>query len=295
MGFHVIHVLQHGAFLAKDRGFIVCSGPDGSERRLPHSDLRAVVIAARGVTLSSNFVAAVLEADGVILHCDERYKPAGFTAGLHRVVDLAAFRGQIAQRKRLGDRLWARMLSGKTRNQIAVLRKLDLASKYLERSLSTGSIDEGNCARRYWKLYFPAIRADSNRRDQEGASATNQMLNYGYAVVAALCHRSLLVHGLMPALGVKHMPRYRSTPLVFDVMEPLRPMVDGLLADFQAGGGSGIAAWAKKVGTELRETRVQHSRYSVKLMDAIDISVSSLARSFASGSDGDYWVPSLGE
>ena len=50
-----------------------------------------------------------------------------------------------------------------------------------------------------------------------------------------------------------------------------------------------------KVGTELRETRVQHSRYSVKLMDAIDISVSSLARSFASGSDGDYWVPSLGE
>jgi CRISPR-associated protein Cas1 len=295
MSFHVLHILQHGALLSKDRGFIVCRGQDGAERRLPHTDLRAVVIAARGVTLTSHFVSSILETDGLVLHCNERYQPCGITVGLPRVVDLTAFLSQVSQPKKLTEKLWQRMLEGKTENQLGVLRKLGLESKYLEKSLKSGKIDEGNCARRYWKLYFPAIAADTARRDQDESTATNQMLNYGYAVLSALCHRSLLIHGLLPTLGVKHMPRYRSTPLVFDVMEPFRPMVDLMLADFQKAGGGDMKAWAKKVGSELRETRLRHSRYSVKLMDAIDISMSSLARSFAARKPGEFWVPVLEE
>lgn len=295
MSFHVLHVMQHGAVLSKDRGFVVCQGQDGTERRLPHTDIRAVVIAARGVTLTSHFVSSILETDGLLLHCNERYQPCGITVGLPRVVDLTAFLTQMSQPKKLCEKLWQRMLEGKTANQLGVLRKLGLESKHLERALKTRKIDEGNCARRYWKLYFPAISADTARRDQEEGTATNQMLNYGYAVLSALCHRSILVHGLMPALGVKHRPRYRSTPLVFDVMEPFRPMVDMMLADFQRAGGGDMKAWAKKVGSELRETRLRHSRYSVKLMDAIDISMSSLARSFAAQEAGEFWVPVLEE
>ncbi len=295
MSFHVLHVMQHGALLSKDRGFIVCKAQDGTERRLPHTDIRAVVIAARGVTLTSHFVSSILETDGLILHCNERYQPCGMTVGLTRVVDLSAFLSQVSQPKKLCERLWQRMLEGKTENQIRVLDKLGFKNKHLELALKTGKIDEGNCARRYWKLYFPAIEADTSRRDREEGTAINQMLNYGYAVLSALCHRSLLVHGLLPSLGVKHMPRYRSTPLVFDVMEPFRPMVDMMLADFQKSGGGDMKAWAKKVGTELKETRLQHSRYSVKLMDAIDISISSLARSFAARKHSDFWVPLLGE
>jgi CRISPR-associated protein Cas1 len=293
MSFHVLHVLQHGALLSKDRGFIVCRGQDGTERRLPHTDIRAVVIAARGVTLTSHFVSSILETDGLVLHCNERYQPCGITVGLQRVVDLTAFLSQVSQPKKLNEKLWQRMLEGKTENQLGVLRKLGLESNYLEKSLKSGKIDEGNCARRYWKLYFPAIAADTARRDQDESTATNQMLNYGYAVLSALCHRSLLIHGLLPTLGVKHMPRYRSTPLVFDVMEPFRPMVDLMLADFQKAGGGDMKAWAKKIGSELRETRLRHSRYSVKLMDAIDISLSSLARSFAVRKPGEFWVPVL--
>ena len=293
MSFHVLHVLQHGALLSKDRGFIVCRGQDGTERRLPHTDIRAVVIAARGVTLTSHFVSSILETDGLVLHCNERYQPCGITVGLPRVVDLTAFLSQVSQPKKLNEKLWQRMLEGKTENQLGVLRKLGLESNYLEKSLKSGKIDEGNCARLYWKLYFPAIAADTARRDQDESTATNQMLNYGYAVLSALCHRSLLIHGLLPTLGVKHMPRYRSTPLVFDVMEPFRPMVDLMLADFQKAGGGDMKAWAKKIGSELRETRLRHSRYSVKLMDAIDISLSSLARSFAVRKPGEFWVPVL--
>ena len=77
MSFHILHVFQNGATLAKEQGFIVCRAQDKSERRLPHEDMRAVIIAARGVTLTSNFISAVLETDGIILHCNERTSRAG--------------------------------------------------------------------------------------------------------------------------------------------------------------------------------------------------------------------------
>jgi CRISPR-associated protein Cas1 len=64
--------------LSKDRGFLVCRGEDKSENRIPHEDLRAVIIAAREVTLTFSFISAVLETDGIILHCNESYRPCGY-------------------------------------------------------------------------------------------------------------------------------------------------------------------------------------------------------------------------
>ncbi len=83
MSFHILHVFQHGA------------------------------------TLTSNFISAVLETDGIILHCNESYQPCGVTAPLGR------------------------------------------------------PIDEGNCARRYWQLYFPAIGWAATSRDRKEDTAPN--------------------------------------------------------------------------------------------------------------------------
>ena len=293
MSFHILHVFQHGATLAKEQGFIVMRAKDGSEKRRPHEDMRAVIIAARGVTLTSNFVSAVLETDGIILHCNESYQPCGVTAPLERVIDQRAFLHQVSQPKRLNERLWQRMLRGKTRNQQRVLERKEVRSPHLELALKSNDIDEGNCARRYWQLYFPAIGWAATRRDRKEDTAPNQMLNYGYTVLGALCHRSLIIHGLTPSLGVKHMPRYRSTPLVFDLMESFRPMVDMMLAEFMTEPDVSMKAWSKRVGTELRERRMTHERYSLKLMDAIDASASSLARSYAEKAVEPFWVPEL--
>lgn len=293
MSFHILHVFQHGATLAKERGFIVCRSQDKSERKLPHEDLRAVIIAARGVTLTSNFVSAVLETDGIILHCNESYQPCGVTAPLERVIDHRAFLNQASRPKRLNERLWQRMLHGKTFNQQRVLEQKELRSPHLELALKSGNIDEGNCARRYWQLYFPAIGWTATKRDRKENNAPNQMLNYGYTVLAALCHRSLIIHGLTTALGVQHATRYRSTPLVFDLMESFRPVVDIMLAEFMTEPDVSMRAWSKKVGTDLRERRVSHDRYSLKLMDAVDASANSLARSYSQMTADPFWVPEL--
>ena len=105
MSFHILHVLQPFCTLAKERGFIVCRGQDGTERRLPHEDIRAVIIAARGTTITSSFLTSLLETDAVILHCDENFRPCGITAPLSRVIDRNAFLRQVSRPRRLNEQL----------------------------------------------------------------------------------------------------------------------------------------------------------------------------------------------
>ncbi len=293
MSLHILHVFQHGAVLARERGFLVCRAEDKSERKLPLEDIRAVIIAARGVTLTSNFLSGVLETDGIILHCDERYQPCGWTAPLARVVDLQAFQHQTARPKKLNERLWHKILRGKTANQAHVLHFKQLRSAHLELALRNDDFDEANCARRYWQLFFPSIGWTATKRDRKENTAPNQMLNYGYAVLAALCHRSLIIHGLLPQIGVHHKARYRADPLVYDLMEPFRPAVELTLAEFMLQPDVSMKAWAKKVGTELRDRRVSRGAYTLKLMDAVDASANSLARAYAVLSPSEFWVPEL--
>ena len=293
MSHHILHILKHGCVLGKDRGFVTCQVEGEEEKRLPFEDLRAVIIAARGVTLTSSFVSAVLETDGIILHCNESYQPCGVTAPLGRVVDTKAYLHQAERPERLNNRLWQHLIRGKTVNQLKVLKKRQLSSPHLELAVKDDHFDEGNCARRYWQLYFPSIGWVSSSRDRRQDNAPNNMLNYGYAVLAALCHRSLLVHGLTPLLGVKHSTRYRADPLVYDLMEPFRPAVDLMMAEFMVGEDVSMKAWCKKIGTQLREQRVMHERFSLKIMDAIDASANSLARSYSEKSDKLFWLPEL--
>jgi CRISPR-associated protein Cas1 len=51
---------------------------------------------------------------------------------------------------------------------------------------------------------------------------------------------------------VFHKPRFRSEPLVYDLMEAFRPAVELMLAEFMLEPDVSMKAWSKKVGTELR-------------------------------------------
>ena len=152
--------------LGRDQGHIVCRVEGQPERTLPFEDVRAVIIAARGVTITSSFLGALLETGAIILHSDERYQPCGVTAPLSRVVDLRVFDHQSKRPRKLNERLWHGMLRGKTLNQARVLRRRELRSPHLELALKQDTSDEGNCAKRHWQLYFPSIDWMSSSRDR---------------------------------------------------------------------------------------------------------------------------------
>ena len=53
----------------------------------------------------------------------------------------------------------------------------------------------------------------------------NCLLSYGYSLIFALVHRTLLAVGLEPAFGFFHQPRSAAPPLVLDVMELFRTSI----------------------------------------------------------------------
>jgi CRISPR/Cas system-associated endonuclease Cas1 len=57
------------------------------------------------------------------------------------------------------------------------------------------------------------------------------MLNYAYAVLKGQCRTALLSLGFDVACGLLHAEKAGRDSRVYDLMEPCRPLVDGLLLD----------------------------------------------------------------
>ncbi|MDR2192755.1 MAG: type II CRISPR-associated endonuclease Cas1, partial [Endomicrobium sp.] len=234
MSYHIIHILNHASRLSVDRGCLVCDIPEKAQRRVPLEDILAVIVAAKGVSFSCECLSALLRHNSVVLHCDHNYKPIGKTVGLHRVVHNELVDGYIFQDIFFLRQLWDEILLAKIRNQAYVLDNIYATHKLWE-YVKSKNLDEGNAARHYWKFYFKNFgRISPGIRNTKGAQdPVNGMLNYGYAVLSAMCHRLLLAHGFNTSIGIYHKYRFRSDPLVYDVMEPLRAFCDFMLLRFR--------------------------------------------------------------
>lgn len=288
MTFHIITVLTQGARLSADRGFLVCSYPDQTENRIALADVRGIVIGNPSVSFTNECLARLLAQDSVILHCDKQFKPIGWTMPLDRVIRREVFLNQIAQNSEIDTLLWKQIIKQKMLNQAAVIDNLQVEHD-LYRLIPKPLANEANVSRRYWHHYFKAI-GNQQKRERKGAeSFENRALNYGYAVISTLVHRAILIHGLLPSLGVHHEPRYRSHPLVYDLMEPFRSFVElGLVRWIKSQSvpisDNHFPSWIKYLMHSLRACRIKHpeDKHSRKLMDSIDYEVRSIATCFES-------------
>jgi CRISPR-associated protein Cas1 len=60
----------------------------------------------------------------------------------------------------------------------------------------------------------------------------NAMINYAYAVLESQVRTKVVAAGLDPTIGVLHGNYKNKHGLVFDLMEPLRPIVDRKILEF---------------------------------------------------------------
>ena len=90
-----------------------------------------------------------------------------------------------------------------------------------------------NCVIRWKEKDIPAEWKSFTQRasgiTSKGYKAThpvNAILNYAYAILAGQVERSLQIAGLDVAVGSLHADQDGRASLVFDLMEPLRPVID---------------------------------------------------------------------
>ncbi len=296
MSYHLIHILQHQSYLHVDRGCLVLKTQDGTERRAPISDILAVIVAARGVQFSGEALSSILSSGGIILHCDHNYRPIGKTVGLHRVVHSEIFERQIGKSPDFSEKLWSCLLKAKLSNQATLLDSLKIPHN-LKVHLAEETPDEGNAARHYWKLYFSKFgkKAPQEREHKDAEHPVNQMLNYSYAVMGAIIHRSAIAHGLNTTLGIHHKYRFRSEPLVYDLLEPMRPFCDLTLLRFKMKfPRKPIEEYIKHVASDIVGLRVRYDSFkTLKLINAVDRYVSSITDCFYSGRVDKPFIPMI--
>lgn len=298
MTYHILHITTPNVMLYCDKGFLFCKYDDESENKIALDDLRALIIATHQVAFTNSCLARLLEKDVIILHCNNHYKPMGWSVGLDRVVRTKAFYNQIQQNEKFESELWKRILKQKVLNQAANLTQMDLNNENILRLINRPLMNEANIAKQYWQQYFTKLETPQTREHKNAESFENICLNYGYVVLSTLIYRSVLIHGLLPSLGIHHEERYNSIPLIYDLVEPFRAFVDNYLYRFKVDNGGDfkrkdLKSWNKYCAFCLKNYRLTANERSYKLIDYVDIYVETLVNSFINFNSAMLILPEL--
>ena len=132
---------------------------------------------------------------------------------------------------------------------------------------------ESQAARRYW----PLMMGQAFRRDRK-AGGINSMLNYGYMILRSATARSILAAGLHPSLAIHHQSRGTALRLADDLMEPFRPLVDGVVARIGFANGDELDRDSKAALARITTLDLHGPKGASPLQTCLDRLATSLAQ-----------------
>ena len=166
---------------------------------------------------------------GVALIICEHFKPISLLLPANRSTDTLLTRAQVSLEKKGTVQLWQKTVDAKCQNQFSLAEFVAPGDPSLESFRGTAfgkkPHKEAVCAKQFWQVWGRSLQQTEFSRDHK-AGGLNALLNYGYAVLLSTILQKLFGVGLDPTFGISHVPRERSTPLAYDLMEPFRPCVD---------------------------------------------------------------------
>lgn len=93
---------------------------------------------------------------------------------------------------------------------------------------------EGSISRQYFQtlnLFLPPEFKFEKRSRRPALDYFNAGLNYLYGMTYSVVESSVFAKGLDPSIGCLHVDSFKKPTLVFDLIEPIRPLIDGMLID----------------------------------------------------------------
>jgi CRISPR-associated protein Cas1 len=204
--------------------------------RIPLEDIGLVVLDHQQITVTHTVLHLLLAHNAAVVICDEKRHPSGLLLNLNgNVVQAETFRHQLNASEPLRKQLWKQTVEAKIHNQGTILTKYGATGEaefLFELATKVQSGDKGNREAQAAAWYWPRLlkQMPGFRRYREGPPPNN-VFNYGYSILRAMVARSLVGSGLLPTKGIFHRNRYNAYALADDIMEPYRPMVDGLVVE----------------------------------------------------------------
>ena len=234
MGDYILEIAEDNRYISVSRGHVMIKEGDKVLGEVIIDTLASVILSAHGATLSKKFLERMGEENIPIVICGKNYMPISMVLPVssHSRHLLIAER-QVSASPIIKKQLWQSVIMEKIKNQAGILKKYkpkqnkDIEKLYfLAERVRSGDSDnkEGQAARIYWQALF----GKDFYRDTEEVGV-NAFLNYGYAIVRAVCARALCASGLLPLFGIHHHNAYNAFCLADDIMEPFRPFVDDIV------------------------------------------------------------------
>ena len=226
MAWRGVHIGQAARIGLKNQQVVVSQAD--AETTIPIEDIAYLILDTPQTTLTGAVLAALAEANVVVIQSDAKHHPAMMALpfhGHHKQAEIAHL--QIETTLPFRKRAWQLIVKAKIDNQRAHLASYGRDTGVLPALMTrvkSGDPDnlEAQAARAYWSRLF-----ENSRRNDE-TDLRNAMLNYGYAIVRAALARAITVAGLIPAFGLHHASVTNAFNLADDLIEPFRPSVDAL-------------------------------------------------------------------
>lgn len=244
----IVDISTDGQHLSAHRGFLLVERDRQEVGRIPLDDVHAVIVHAHGVTWSGTLVARLAERGAPIVFCNANHAPVAVTLPLEgHHAQSARMQAQMSVSKPLMKQLWRRIVSAKILMQGSLLaaRGIDGAQAFPHMAQRVTSGDKENLEAQAARRYWPLLMGREFRRDRDAAGA-NALLNYGYAVMRASCARAVVAAGLHPTIGIQHSNRGNAFALADDLVEPFRPLVDGLVESLMRAGVQSLEPQVKR-------------------------------------------------
>jgi len=304
MSFHIVSIDSPQCSLTCKDGQLIRRAPGEPDKSLPLEDVASIIITSFSASIhSSLFLEAAKH--GVALIVCEAFKPVSLVLPANRSTDTLLSRALLKLDAKATTRLWQATVDAKCRNQFSLAERIapNDSSLALLRATAWGKKPhkEGICAKLFWQAFGRAMGDDEFSRDR-GSGGLNALLNYGYAVLLSTVLQKLFGVGLDPTFGISHVPRERSTPLAYDIMEPFRPCVDWRVAQWVRGQGQRPeaegAAW--EVTREFRQwvtgfplDKVEYLDLELNVQSCIEGVVRGFRRAVLHGDLKHYrpWTP----
>jgi CRISPR-associated protein Cas1 len=264
-----LFVSGFGLFIGKKSERVVVRKGKSVCAQVPFMRLQEIVIASKGVSLSSDLIEELCERGIRIAFLSSSGKPMALVTSPMLTATVETRRAQFsATQNERGADLCRWIVAGKLHNQEKLLRyfaksregerksaleESAAALRRLRRSalaVEGGNPDvvrgslmglEGTGGRLYWKQIGNMLPDDlgfAGRSHQGATDAVNAALNYGYGILTAHCWGAVMNAGLEPFAGFLHVDRSGKPSLVLDLMEEFRqPVVDRPIFSWLNKGG----------------------------------------------------------
>lgn len=197
-------------------------------------EIAIIIIDSTTVSITTALIERLVEEKIKIIFSGRQHHPIAEVVNYYNKHNsVAIIKKQLAWTEVNKKKIWTEIIKEKIKNQALLTGKYneenaDLMLQYIL-EMKDGDISnrEGHAA----KLHFNSLFGRNFTRDYD--IPTNAMLNYGYSILLSTFNREISSAGYLTQLGIFHDNQFNYFNLASDLMEPLRPLIDRLVLDYQ--------------------------------------------------------------